>query len=788
MEKYTILKKIGEGSYGKALLARIKESGQQCVIKEINLTKMRAKDRESSQKEVVLLSKMRHPNVVTFMESFQDHIKLCIVMEYCEGGDLLQRISSQRGVLFSEDQVLNWFVQICLAVKHIHDRKVLHRDIKAQNIFLTNNNSSIKLGDFGIARILTNTMELARTCIGTPYYLSPEICENCPYNNKSDIWSLGCVLYELCTLNHPFEGNSLRHLVMKICQGSYKPLSSRYSYDIRSVLAQMLKTNPRNRPSINTILCKCFLSSRIQKFLGPELYNEEFSHTVIHSKKAVSGQRSKLAQQGKAPRANPSVAQVHRKVVADRAVSPAVRKQRPPWSHAVINPPLPPSAQAKRNVLAAQAMEARCMGIDAKPFIERVDSPPTDGQRAKYAYYHAQLDLLQQRPPCFESGPREQDPPGRAHERLQMKLADFCQEEYLLRKQEACRNKLRVEKQLGIRPASGEGDRWRLVPAGMGPGGKVQERGNPWASRNRDKQEIPVHENHCVKKAPPAAPPADATKNLNYEKDPIAREDYRKILLQNRNERRANKEKCKGMKLAFEIPLHRDLNEGELNHVTPEEVTELNSALTFQEGAKLQFRKWSFQDDGCVLNVLSKGQLEETASKMEATCPDVDVVEVWPQDAGHRGQWKGPSQTIMQVLSKAALSTICPSISEKEDEEDIQPSSANSGTDGAEKLEEGDDEMKEDGRSDDEDTNFGDSDDEAMQDLKESFQKFLENDFEEGSEGKENGKGDPDKEQNGQNIAGSPASETKNRSSPESGKIEMSNEREECDEDGIKNC
>ncbi|CAM9610722.1 unnamed protein product [Lampetra planeri] len=739
MEKYTILKKIGEGSYGKALLARIKESGQQCVIKEINLTKMKAKDRESSQKEVVLLSKMRHPNVVTFMESFQDHVKLCIVMEYCEGGDLLQRINSQRGVLFSEDQVLNWFVQICLAVKHIHDRKVLHRDIKAQNIFLTNNKSSIKLGDFGIARILTNTMELARTCIGTPYYLSPEICENCPYNNKSDIWSLGCVLYELCTLNHPFEGNSLRHLVMKICQGSYKPLSSRYSYDIRNVLAQMLKTNPRDRPSINTILCKCFLSSRIQKFLGPELYNEEFSHTVIHSKKAVSGQRAKLAQQGKAH------------MYCDTDIV------KPQFMCKSVYAP------------SSHAMEARC-----KPFTKRVDSPPTDGQRAKYAYYHAQLDLLQQ---------QQQRPP--EHERLQMKLADFCQEEYLLRKQEACRNKLRVEKQLGIRPASGEGDRWRLVPAGMGPGGKGQERGNPWASRNRDKQEVPVYENHCEKKSQPAAPPADATKNLDYEKDPIAREDYRKILLQNRNERRANKEKCKGMKLAFEIPLHRDLNEGELNHVTPEEVTELNSALTFQEGAKLQFRKWSFQDDGSVLNVLSKGQLEETASKMEATCPDVDVVEVWPQDAGHRGQWKGPSQTIMQVLSKAALSTICPSISEREDEEDIQPSSANSGTDGAEKLEEGDDEMKEDGRSDDEDTNFGDSDDEAMQDLKESFQKFLENDFEEGSEGKEN---DTDKEQNGQDIAGSAASETKNRSSPESGKIEISNELEECDKDGSKNC
>ncbi|PIO25673.1 hypothetical protein AB205_0121000, partial [Aquarana catesbeiana] len=203
MDNYEIIRMIGEGAFGKAFLAKGKKDNIQSVIKEINLSKMSPKEKEASQKEVTLLSKMNHPNIVTLFTSFKEKNSLYIVMEYCDCGDLAKRINKQRGVHFDEDQILSWFVQISLGLKHIHDRKVLHRDIKAQNIFLASNGTTAKLGDFGIARMLNNTMELARTCVGTPYYLSPELCENRPYNNKTDIWSLGCVLYELCTLKHP---------------------------------------------------------------------------------------------------------------------------------------------------------------------------------------------------------------------------------------------------------------------------------------------------------------------------------------------------------------------------------------------------------------------------------------------------------------------------------------------------------------------------------------------------------------------------------------------------------
>uniref|UniRef100_A0A674K699 non-specific serine/threonine protein kinase n=1 Tax=Terrapene triunguis TaxID=2587831 RepID=A0A674K699_9SAUR len=253
MDKYEIIKMIGEGAFGKVFLAKGKVDNHQSVIKEINLTKVK-----TTKKEVILLAKMKHPNIVEKPLSFlAEKNKLYILMEYCDGGDLMRRINMQHGVLFDEDQILAWFVQISLGLKHIHDRKVLHRDIKAQVV-----NLGVTVLDF------THTMELARTCVGTPYYLSPEICENRPYNNKTDIWSLGCVLYELCTLKHPFEGNSLHQLVLKICRGHFIPVSPKYSYDLRILISQLFKISPRDRPSINSILKKDWFLALLNIFIN----------------------------------------------------------------------------------------------------------------------------------------------------------------------------------------------------------------------------------------------------------------------------------------------------------------------------------------------------------------------------------------------------------------------------------------------------------------------------------------------------------------------------------------
>lgn len=247
-----MLSVIGEGSFGRALLVSHLNTTDKYVMKEIRLPKSSAAIKESRQ-EAILLAKMKHPNIVTFREAFEADDHLYIVMEYCDCGDLLQTIKLQRGKRFPEHTILHWFVQMCLAVQHIHEKRVLHRDIKSKNIFLTERRT-IKLGDFGSARVLSSPMAYACTYVGTPYYVPPEIWENLPYNNKSDVWSLGCVLYEICTLKHPFQAGSWKNLIMKICHGTYSPLPSQYSYELRSLIKQIFRKDPRQRPSANTIL------------------------------------------------------------------------------------------------------------------------------------------------------------------------------------------------------------------------------------------------------------------------------------------------------------------------------------------------------------------------------------------------------------------------------------------------------------------------------------------------------------------------------------------------------
>nr|XP_028577928.1 serine/threonine-protein kinase Nek3-like isoform X2 [Podarcis muralis] len=268
MEKYSVLAILGEGSFGRVLLVCHKNKNQKYAMKEIRLPKS-VFGAEKSWNESILLAKMKHPNIVAYLESFEDDGHLYIVMEYCDDGDLMQKIKLQKGKLFPEDTILNWFAQICLGLKYIHDKRVLHRDIKSKNIFLTQN-GKVKLGDFGSALLLSSPEAYACSYVGTPYYVPPEIWENTPYNNKSDIWSLGCILYELCTLKHPFQANSWKHLILKICKGYYNPLPSHYTYELQYLIKQMFKKNPKNRPSATTILARSCLAKCIRNLASAE--------------------------------------------------------------------------------------------------------------------------------------------------------------------------------------------------------------------------------------------------------------------------------------------------------------------------------------------------------------------------------------------------------------------------------------------------------------------------------------------------------------------------------------
>jgi len=175
-------------------------------------------------------------------------------MEYCDGGDLSQylNINQQLNKYLPEDKIWRFFINICLGLSHIHAKKILHRDMKCMNMFMYKD-GTIKIGDLGVAKVLMQT-QFAKTFIGTPYYLSPEICEEKPYNEKSDIWALGCILYEICTFKHPFNATNQAALIMKILKGKYDPIPKEYSVDLSKMLELILQKNHYKRPTVIQLL------------------------------------------------------------------------------------------------------------------------------------------------------------------------------------------------------------------------------------------------------------------------------------------------------------------------------------------------------------------------------------------------------------------------------------------------------------------------------------------------------------------------------------------------------
>eukprot|EP00658_Telonema_sp_P-2_P015893 TRINITY_DN1613_c0_g1_i4.p1 TRINITY_DN1613_c0_g1~~TRINITY_DN1613_c0_g1_i4.p1 ORF type:complete len:718 (-),score=178.61 TRINITY_DN1613_c0_g1_i4:36-2189(-) len=285
MDKYRKMKTLGRGSFGAAILVRRVADDQKFVLKRIDTSRMSAKEKQEVQVEIDVLSHLDSPCIVQYHEHFQHKKGMCIVMEYADGGDLGNQIQNACNAnrYISEEAILNWFVQICMGLKHCHDRKILHRDLKSQNIFLTST-GLVKLGDFGIARVLLATAEMASTVVGTPYYLSPEIVENKKYNAKSDIWSLGVVLYELAALQVPFSGSSLPQLVINIARGKYPPPPVHFSKQLHELIDAMLKHDPADRPTVSALLWEPLIAARIRAVFGATMAQDEMSHTVLHGR------------------------------------------------------------------------------------------------------------------------------------------------------------------------------------------------------------------------------------------------------------------------------------------------------------------------------------------------------------------------------------------------------------------------------------------------------------------------------------------------------------------------
>ncbi|XP_031717575.1 serine/threonine-protein kinase Nek2 [Anarrhichthys ocellatus] len=271
VEDYEVLFTIGTGSYGKCQKIRRKPDGKILLWKELDYGTMAESEKQMLVSEVNLLRELKHPNIVRYYDRIIDRTNamLYIVMEYCEGGDLssvITRCIKERRYV-EEQFVLRVMAQLTLALKECHRRSdgratVLHRDLKPANIFL-DIRQNVKLGDFGLARILNHDTSFAKTFVGTPYYMSPEQMDRMSYNEKSDIWSLGCLLYELCALSPPFTAYNQKELAEKIREGKFKRIPYRYSEELNTLLCKMLHLKDYLRPSVESILLSSLLADAV---------------------------------------------------------------------------------------------------------------------------------------------------------------------------------------------------------------------------------------------------------------------------------------------------------------------------------------------------------------------------------------------------------------------------------------------------------------------------------------------------------------------------------------------
>ncbi|KAA0175858.1 hypothetical protein FNF27_02579 [Cafeteria roenbergensis] len=270
MERFEIVKKLGRGSYGSAVAAMRKDTKELVVIKRVDMTEMDEAEKKQAMTEAALLNVLKHPGIIAYHEAFIEDDVLNIVMEYAERGDLQKAIRAQRkaGRHFSEDQILQWAAQLSLALQNIHAHHVLHRDLKTANCFLLAS-GVVKVGDFGIAKVLERTAAQANTQIGTPYFLSPEAVSAKPYGRASDVWGLGCVLFEVCSLRRVFTASSLLALVYKIVNEPVPEIPAHYSPELRDLVAAMLEKDADRRPSAADILAMPVMQRVLREMAGP---------------------------------------------------------------------------------------------------------------------------------------------------------------------------------------------------------------------------------------------------------------------------------------------------------------------------------------------------------------------------------------------------------------------------------------------------------------------------------------------------------------------------------------
>ena len=267
MDGFEILKKLGDGAYSIVYKVRRKEDNKIYALKKVKLQNLSEKEKENALNEVRILASVKSPFVISYKEAFieDSDSSLCLVMEFADKGDLYQKITEFKkiGCLFEEVDIWRIFIQMVRGLKSLHDMKILHRDLKSANIFLESDGSA-KIGDLNVSKVAKKGLGYTQT--GTPYYASPEVWKDNPYDSKSDIWSLGCVTYEMLTLHPPFRAQSMEGLYKKVIKGHYPKISDNYSSDLSELIKMLLKVNSEERPTCAQILKHPIVKKRLDYF------------------------------------------------------------------------------------------------------------------------------------------------------------------------------------------------------------------------------------------------------------------------------------------------------------------------------------------------------------------------------------------------------------------------------------------------------------------------------------------------------------------------------------------
>ena len=267
MDGFEILEKLGDGAYSVVYKVRRKEDSQIYALKKVSLSNLSQKEKENSLNEVRILASVKSTFVIAYKEAFIDEKdqSLCIVMEYADKGDLYQKITQfkKMGCLIDEVDIWRIFIQMTKGLKALHDLKILHRDLKSANIFLFSDGSA-KIGDLNVSKVAYKGLGYTQT--GTPYYASPEVWRDEPYDMKSDIWSLGCVTFEMLALHPPFRAENMEKLYEKVIKCQYGKISERYSEDIKEIIKLLLKVKTKERPTCAQILKHPLVKKRLEFF------------------------------------------------------------------------------------------------------------------------------------------------------------------------------------------------------------------------------------------------------------------------------------------------------------------------------------------------------------------------------------------------------------------------------------------------------------------------------------------------------------------------------------------